>query len=121
MKRKYRIILEIIIAILLVVSLIFNYAGDYYLGAKQDSVNYLIFATTFYTASHLFCDENYSCAYSNISFPEFQERELQKYQEQVDGTSKKSNEWFSKSNILLWWVLILYLILLFSEKDNDKI
>ena len=114
MKKRYKEILAGIIAVLMVLSLIFNYAGEYYSSAQKTSSDYIIFAVSFYTASHLFCDKNYTCAYSNLTFPEFQKQELQKYQDQIDWTSEKGNYWKGISSQLIWISLILNFILLWT-------
>ncbi len=112
MNQKYKEVLVVIIAILIALSLIFNYAGDYYSSTQKTSSDYTIFALSFYTASHLFCEEGYTCAYSNLTFSEFQKQELQKYQDQIDWTGKKATYWKGISSQIIWISLILNLILI---------
>lgn len=97
-------------SIAVAVSLIFSYAGGYYSSAHEMSSEYIIFATVFYTASHLFCEKGYNCAFSNMTFPEFQKQELQKYQDQIDWTREKADKWNSVSSQILWVALVLNII-----------
>lgn len=120
MKKRYKEVLIALIAILMAFSLIFDYAGNYYSDVEESSANWLIFTTTFYTASHLFCEENYTCAFSNLTFPEFQQQELQKYQDQMDWTSQKAYKWKNVSNQLIWISLLLNLILFYVIWKNKN-
>ena len=120
MNKKYKEILILVVSLLTALSLIFNYAGDYYSSVQKTSSDYITFLTVYYTASHLFCDKNYTCTYSNLSFPEFQKKELQKYQDQIDWTGPKAEKWRGVSNQLVWISLLLEVVLIFVilKKEN---
>lgn len=109
MKKKY---IELILALgslSLIISLILGYGAGYYSSVSSSSADYVIFSTVYFMASHMYCDKNYKCLYYNMTFPEFQNQELLKFQNQTDWTSLKATSYNSKSSIFLWIALILNL------------
>lgn len=117
-KKKKTAIISTIIILLMIVSTCLDYKADKYTSISQSSQSYILFVISFYQASNLFCTPDYNCTFSNMTFPELQKNELQKFQDQADWTSKRALLYnsLSSSFILLAIISTLYL-LYFTYKD----
>lgn len=113
-KRDKLAIISAVVVLLIAVSNYFDYESTKYSQLSQSSSDYINFAVSFYQTSHLFCKPDYTCSFSNISFPEFQSQELKKFQDQVDWTSEKALKYNSLSNIFILLAVIVNFYLIYS-------
>lgn len=119
MKRNSELLL-VVAGILLVLSILADYKAQEYQSIREESLDYVILTNTYYIASHEFCDPNYICAFSNLSYPELQHQELIKYQRQADNLRPKVSYWEFLSKIFLILVLILHIIIIFMESNRPS-
>lgn len=120
-EKKKMLILPVIIGLLIATGTFFDYKSDYYSSISQSSSNYINFVISYYQASHFFCDINYTCIYSNLTFPELQQTELQKFQDQIDWTSKKATTYRNLSSLFIFSAIILNLYFIYYIYKNEDI
>ena len=118
--RKRSEILLVLASIFLLLSVVADYKSSDFNSLKEDSIDYVILANTYYIASHNSCQEGYSCIWENLSYPEVQRTELKKFQDQADKLRGIIGFWSAISRLFLVLSMLIHVYVIYYERIKKK-